>query len=282
MKKLMIVLVLMIAAFGCKKAFTPSLLNNNEHYLVIEGNIDGADSTFIRLSRTKNVDTLKTIVPELGAMLTIESSNNETISFTVKKPGIYVAPPFNIDASLKYRLRIKTSDSKEYISDYVPVKNAPAIDSVGFTANDRSVGVYINTHDNDNITRYYRWEFTETWQFHTPYISAWLAPKTPRPVSQQIHECFANDTSSSVIIGTTVKLANDIVFQSPITKIASNSEKIETKYSILVKQYALTADAYAFWQNLQNNTENLGSIFSVLPSQARTNFHCVSNANEIV
>jgi hypothetical protein len=64
--------------------------------------------------------------------------------------------------------------------------------------------------------------------------------------------------------------------------VPANSEKIETKYSILVKQYALTSEGYDFWDNLQKNTERLGSIFDVLPSQAQSNYHCVSNPSELV
>lgn len=282
MKKLQIVILLLITAFGCRKPFTPVLSADNKHYLVIEGTIDGADSTFFRLSRTKDVDTLKTIIPELGAAVTIESDANTTIPLAAIRPGIYAAPPFNLVATQKYRLHVRTSDGLEYESDYVMVKNSPAIDSVGFKANASGVGVYVNAHDNTNLTRYYRWEYTEAWQFHTQYISQYLAPTIGRPTDQQIYACYAADTSSNVVIATTKSLTNDVLFQSPITMVASNSEKVEKRYSIMVKQYALTPDAYAFWQNLQNNTEKLGSIFSVLPSEAPSNYHCVTNPGVLV
>jgi hypothetical protein len=85
-----------------------------------------------------------------------------------------------------------------------------------------------------------------------------------------------------VVIASTARLINDIVFNAPLTTIPSTSEKIETKYSILVKQYALTNEAYTFWDNLQKNTEKLGSIFDVLPSQTQSNFHCITNPSELV
>lgn len=283
MKKIQIVILLLVTAFGCRKPFTPVLSSaNTKHFLVIEGTIDGADSTFFRLSRTKDVDTLKTIIPELGAAVTIESDANTTIPLSPIRPGIYAAPPFGLVSSQKYRLHVKTSDGEEYESDYVVVKNSPVIDSVGFKANASGMNVYVNSHDASNLTRYYRWEYTEAWQFHTEYPSGWLSPAIGRPVDQEIYSCYAADTSSSVVIATTKSLNSDVVFQSPITSVASNSEKIETKYSIMVKQYALTPDAYAFWQNLQNNTEKLGSIFSVLPSEAPSNYHCISNPNLLV
>lgn len=283
MKKLAVIVFVLTAYFACKKPFTPDLgASNNSRYLVIEGVIDGADSTFIKLSRTKKVDTLRTIIAETGAIMTIESDANTTIPLVEIKTGTYAAPPFQLDAAHKYRLRIKTTDAKEYVSDFVQVKNSPPIDSVGFNAQSSGATIYVNSHDPSNSTRYYRWDYSEAWRFHAQYISAWLAEYVPRSVDKQIYYCFTGDTSSNVIIGSTTKLASDIVYQSAITSIPANSEKIELKYSILVKQYALTPDAYAFWQNLQSNTEKLGSIFSVLPSQSPTNFHCVTNPSETI
>jgi hypothetical protein len=73
-----------------------------------------------------------------------------------------------------------------------------------------------------------------------------------------------------------------VLYQSPIAFIPSTSEKIETEYSILLKEYALTADAYNFWSNLKTNSEQLGSIFDAQPSQINGNIHCITNPQEPV
>ena len=135
MKSLSVVVCIALLAFSCKKPFTPALdQSGNNRYLVVEGEITGSDSTFIKLSRTKKIDTSKTILPETNALVTIESDANVAIPLTEGTPGTYAAPPFNLDVAHNYRLRIKTSDAKEYVSDYVPVKNSPPIDSIGFVA----------------------------------------------------------------------------------------------------------------------------------------------------
>lgn len=278
---------MLILTQGCKKPFTPSVsISDNNRFLVIEGTITGNDSTFIKLSRTKKVDTLRTIYPESGAQVTVESDANNIYPLIEETTGTYACAPLNIDISHKYRLRIKTSDGKEYLSDFVTVKNAPPIDSVGFVPRATGVQLYINTHDDANNTRYYRWDYTETWQFHSKYASGYYSNGVDsiigRQVSRQVYNCFGNDTSSSVMIASTLRLTKDIVYQAPLTVISPSSEKIETKYSILVRQYALTSDAYAFWENMQKNTEKLGSIFDVLPSQAQSNFHCITNPAELV
>lgn len=61
-----------------------------------------------------------------------------------------------------------------------------------------------------------------------------------------------------------------------------DAEKIGVKYSIQVKQYALTEDAYNYWTLLKKNTEQLGSIFDSQPSASIGNIHCVNNPTEIV
>lgn len=274
---------LVLLMWSCKKPFTPpGNISSDNRYLVIEGVISMNDSTFIRLSRTKKVDTFKTVIPELHAQINIESNASASYPLTEISNGVYSSPPLNLDTAHQYRLRIKTSDGKEYVSDFVPVKNAPAIDSIGFIAQAQGVQLYVNSHNNANTTRYYRWEYQETWQFHSMYASSYRNDTHARLVSDQKYSCFASDTSGNILLASTTKLATDVIYQSPLTLIPANSEKIESKYSILVKEYALTSDAYDFWQNLQKNTEKIGSIFDVLPSEVQGNFHCLSNPNETV
>jgi hypothetical protein len=282
------ILCIALLATGCRKAFTPHAISSaNNRYLVIEGIVNsGADSTLIKIGRTQRIDTIHTIQPEANAVVSVESDANGIYKLTEKVLGTYVAVALNLDPAHKYRLRIKTSSNKEYVSDFVAVKNAPPVDSVGFVARPSGVHIYVNSHDDKNATQYYRWEYSETWQFHAKYVSANVSNHIDsirgRHANEKVHDCFGHDTSSNIIIASTTKLAKDIIYQAPVTTVSPTSEKIETKYSVLVKQYALTEDAYAFWQNLQNNTEKLGSIFDVLPTDNQTNFHCLTNPNELV
>jgi hypothetical protein len=57
---------------------------------------------------------------------------------------------------------------------------------------------------------------------------------------------------------------------------------ISVRYSIQVKQYVLTADAYTYWSNLQKNTEQIGSIFSPQPFADKGNVHNVADTSEQV
>ena len=268
-----LLVVLLIAA--CKKPFNPTgALGSTNKYLVIDGVVNaGSDSTFIKLSRTMNFDTASKPFSETKAQVTVEGDGNTSYLLTEATPGTYSAAGLNLDISHKYRVRIKTSNNEEYLSDFVAVKNAPPVDSVGFKDQNGGVQIYVNTHDGSNATRYYRWEFNEDWQFHS-YYHADIAVDT--------YHCFDKDVSNSILIGTSANLTADVIYQAQIANIPLTSEKIETKYSILVRQYALTSDAYSFWDNLKKNNTGLGTIFDPQPSLNQTNYHCITNPAETV
>jgi len=286
LKSYKIFYLLLFALLCCRKPYNPPAVKNNNNYLVVEGVINtGTDSTSFKLSRTINLSAGIAANPETGAMVTVESNANTSYPLTETKPGYYTSAGLNLDMTKQYRLQITTTDNQQYLSDFVAVKPTPPIDSVGYIVQSNGIQLYVNTHDPNNNTHYYRWDYTETWNFHAQYETAFITNgKTLqlRTPAQQIFTCFANDTASTITLGSTAKLSKDIVLQQPITQVVSTSEKIETKYSILVRQYALTNDAYSWWTFLKKNTEQLGSIFDAQPSTVRGNIHCTTNPSEPV
>ena len=285
MKKSKEVLVLILSVMGCRKPYTPPASSTAGSYLVVEGVINaGADSTFIKLSQTVSLSDSVTANPVLHATLTVESDQNAIYPLTETSNGFYAAKGLNLDNTRKYRLRIQTNGD-QYLSDFAPVVNAPAIDTITYHIQSNGVQLFASTHDPKNNTHYYRWSYNETWIFHSRYRSFFISngdTVLSRDSTRQIYKCWSSDTSSTVILASSVKLSQDVISNIPITFVASTSEKFVDKYSILVKQYALTADAYNFWTNLKKNTEQLGSIFDAEPSQINGNIHDVTNPSKPV
>lgn len=280
---LAILLTLLIAA-ACKTPYTPAPTTAVTNYLVVEGLINISDSTYIKLSRTVNISSSTTTKPELKATVTIESNAGNSYALTELGSGTYAAPPLNLSAANQYRLRIKTANGSQYVSDFNATMVSPPIDSVSWLAT-TDLKIYVSTHDPKNATRYYRWDYTEEWEFHSNYDSYWLSDGhviSQRTQAQHIWECYTGDASTNITVGTSAQLSQDVINQQLINTIAPDAEKIGFKYSILVKQYALTQDAYNYWTLLKKNTEQLGSIFDSQPSASIGNLHCVNNPAEPV
>ncbi len=281
--------MVMVPFMGCRKPYNPPAIGGNGSYLVVEGVINsGTDSTTIKLSRTVNISSANTVTPVLGAIVTVVSDQGVTFPLTEVTNGNYVSAGLNLDNSHAYRLNIVTPNNKQYQSDLAPVKITPPIDSLGYnivTLPGVGIQIYANTHDPDNNTHYYRWDYSENWAFHSKYISYWISNGSMlvvRQLAQQISTCYTSDVSSDIVLASSAKLQQDVLYQAPIAFIPSTSEKLESEYSILLREYALTADAFNFWTSLKKNTEQLGSIFDAQPSQLEGNIHCVTNPAEPV
>jgi len=53
-------------------------------------------------------------------------------------------------------------------------------------------------------------------------------------------------------------------------------------YSIEVTQYALTPEAFTYWELLKKNTEQLGSIFDASPSSSLTNIAAINSKDLVI
>ena len=118
MKKQGILILAIFIFAGCRKPYDPPAIVAPHSYLVVEGVINpGPDSTIIKLSRTVNLSGKNSLNPLTGAILTVESDQNSTYPLTEGRQGRYFSPGLNLDISKKYRLRIKTADNQQYLSE---------------------------------------------------------------------------------------------------------------------------------------------------------------------
>lgn len=270
----------------CKKPYLPPAVSSSNSYLVVEGVINsGNDSTFIKLSRTVKIENGDTTNTERGATVSVESAGGTSYALTETKPGLYAAAPLNLDGTKTYRLKIRTKNGNQYLSDAVEVKPTPPIDKVNYVVKNDGLQLNVSAHDATEKTHYYRWDYEEDWRFHSKYKSGFKVLNdsvVPRTVADEVYYCFGNHKSNTITIASSTKLAQDVIADAPLTNIPSSSQKISMRYSILVKQYALTREAYGFYENMKKNTEQLGSIFDALPSELTGNIHNVNNPTEPV
>ncbi len=281
-----LLLIITAALAACKKQIRPAVISSPTNYLVVQGNISMGDSTIIYLSRTVKIYDSVASTPELNAKVSVESSIGSSYPLTAKGNGTYICAPINLSPAATYRVKIITGSGSQYASDFVAVKNSPPIDSVNAAIGSNGLNININTHDDAANTHYYRWDYTETYIIRMEYYSNYMQVNHDtiflRPADQQIYQCWVSDTSSNIVLGSSTKLAKDIISDQSILLLPSTSEKLHIRYSILVKQYALTADAYNYFTLLKKNTEQLGSIFDAQPSSLTGNIHSITNPQEPV
>jgi hypothetical protein len=293
-QKYLIITGILLSMVMCRKPYEPPAIKASNHFLAIDGfiNTGAFSSTSITLSRSLNLLDSVPNIPELNALVMIQTPNGA--SFTLADTGnngTYVSPPLSLDPNQKYLVSVTTSDGNKYLSDPVTPKASPPIDSLTWelqddaSAGSETLNIFVNAHDPTNNTRYYRWDYEETWQHQSVMETFWGTKDGlvyPIDPSESTFNCWTNGHSNSIILGSTISLSDDVISHVQVANFLKNDPKMDVEYSLLLKQYPLDFDAYKYWLTVQKNSQSLGGLFDIQPSQIRGNFHCITNPGDPV
>ncbi|WP_207431053.1 DUF4249 domain-containing protein [Sabulibacter ruber] len=273
---------------SCREPFTPELEPSEANMLVVEGYINlGQDAvTTIKLSRVQPVTKQTWEQRERGATLMIEQEGGSTYPLQEDSAGVYVSDPLNLPVQANYRLRIQTKDGRKYSSALVSGKESPAIDNIIWKWDPDGLGIYANSKDTQGNTQYYQWTYEETWEIHSPYWSKLVYRDRsmhvrPYEESAKMFICWGSAKEKDILIGSSANFSKDTI-SFPVTKMPHRSAKTKVRYSILVKQHALSKQEFEFLEAMKKNTSNLGSFFDPQPSELTGNIASEANPEEIV
>ena len=145
----------------------------------------------------------------------------------------------------------------------------------------------MSARDVTNKTRYYRWNYEETWEFTSAFRTTleYIGDAKTGTVKENLslislYRCWRSANSTLIDLASTTRLSADVVKQQLITRLPSTSKKLKYRYSILLKQYAQSQEEYEYWQLLKKNTQDIGSLYGTLPVQLTGNVHATTGAGQ--
>jgi hypothetical protein len=277
---------------ACREAYDPVLENDVPSYLVVEGMINANGVTTIELGRTIHYAEKMVRQFELGAQVEIEGDNSTRFPLTDQGKGLYTSDNQVLARDRKYRLKIKTAAGKEYLSAFVVV-NVSAPVTATWTQDEAGVKVMANTVD---VTKqaYYHWVTEETWEIISPLPTTYMIVRNPANALQistkeresddilKAKRCWATLRSGNILTASAAGFSGGIISGLPLAAIPNGSDKLVTRYSMFVTQYAISREAFEFFELMKKNTETMGSLFDPNPTQIRGNISNTSDPKEIV
>jgi hypothetical protein len=279
-----LILIVLILTGGCISKFIPEI-TEDQNILVVDGLItDQCNLNTIKLSTSSPLGKRSEARPLSGCEVTLTDDIGSNVVLSEAIAGSYVTPSaFQGEVGRLYTLHVKTNSSFRNLSFKslpMEMKATPPIDSVYYvkqvqaTWEDGSPAsegcqIFMDTHDPENSTKFWRWDFTETWDIRIPYY-------VPN------NHCWVTANSDKILIKNTSALGKDIIIRQPINLISYTSDRLRERYSILVNQYSLSDEEFSYWDKLQNITQNVGSLYDMTPSSIPSNVFCVENPGEKV
>ncbi|WP_298136847.1 DUF4249 domain-containing protein [Flavobacterium sp.] len=255
----------------------PLKSNTFEDVIVIQATITN-EMKFqeVRVQRTYKFENAVPVIENNATVFIIDEQGDE-ISFH-QDDDIYKSDiEFQALPSKQYELHVITENGREYVSTKQILTTESPIQSINANAvtsqiNGRGVEITVNSFDPSNTSKYYRYEYEETYKviapkwrvnnlyYNTTTLSFFVLPDR----NINLRTCYGFQKSKKIIQTTTSGLNEDRVVDFPVHFVSNQNYRIKHRYSILVKQYVQNLEAYNFYKTL-NTMSSEGNILS--PSQ---------------
>jgi hypothetical protein len=284
--RLLIILVLIILAGNCITPFTPDT-EEEKVMLVVKGIItDQYGINTVKLTTSVPLEKKNIEKPYRGCTVTISDDLGNTCLLSENQPGEYITDPeqFQGIAGRRYKLRIENNKPGDqnhvYESSFIEMVQVPQIDSIYYEKVDidthfgiiNGCQIYVDTHDPLNRCRNFRWEFSETWEFHLP--------EEYNMVEHRI--CWLTENSEIINVKSTSLLEENRITRYPLYYIPPKSDRFQVKYSILVTQYSIDEQEYDYWSKVKNIVQEVGTLYDVTPASIAGNIYCTDDSTETV
>lgn len=297
-KKSYLFLLVLLTFICCVETFEYKTITY-ESVLVVEASITSENKKQrIKLSSTIKIENSE-IIPESNAVIEIVDDLNNVFSFTEDSPGNYISDiSFNAKKDVSYQLKIRTQDNKIYISKNQKITGDSPLQKLTVKAKtnieqdiiSEGIEIYAESYDSERKSNYYRYEYEETFKIIAPLwvpqeleIVSNVPPYKVKVVNKKEEKrtCYKTNISDEIIQTETFSLTEDRVL-FPVKYIQKSDFTIKHRYSILVKQFIQTREAYSFYKTLGrlSSSESLFSQFQ--PGTLVGNIHSVENPDENV
>ncbi len=276
--------------FGCTEPYVLQT-SNFEEALVIEATLTNEfKKQQIKLSKTYRLEENGPVFVE-NADVTVEDDLGNVYNF-VEGDEIYESEnEFEAVVGRKYNLKI-VANGKVYTSTPENLTQINPINTV--EVNDRTIDnvrgaeIKVKAFDPTNSSKYYRYEFEETYKIVAPQWRPYTVTINPTttelifsPRTYEAKTCYSTVKSNELLLHSTSNLSEDRVDHT-VRFIPINNPIITHRYSILVKQYVQNLESYTYYKTLKTISGTDGILSQNQPGFFSGNITCLTNPNEKV
>ena len=293
-KNTLIFLLLCFINISCTEQYVLQS-NNYDEALVVEATITNEfKHQEIKISRTFRFEDNGPKL-EVGAQVYINDNNNNIYRFEENNGKYISTTEFQAEQGNVYRLTIMTNDGKTYESSsetLTPVNEMQSVLPIVETINKkRGVAIVVSSFDPNNTSKYYRYEYEETYKIIAPNWDdekTILAPYEPGDLHQGIliiprvgetQTCYSTKISDEIILTTTNGLSEDRI-DYVLRFLDSDNPIISHRYSILVRQYIQNLASFTYYKTLKELSSSESILSPNQPGFFYGNLKSVENPNE--
>lgn len=297
--RLFLVLVFHLLVSGCIERYFPDEEEVQVGTLVVSAHLTSEQGVqTVSLSRSTTLE-FPSFDPVTDCYVEVEQEDGSSVLFDEQKPGIYeaVMNDSQLVTGHAYRLNIITPKGKRYQSSFETLHPAVGIDSLYYKTElrpsadpaitEEGIRFYIDFEISRDSARYLRWQLVETWEKHNPnYMSTRMydVDRRTKPIPDSISNriCWITIEIPEIHTRDLGGVAGELYRAMPLNYVSTETQRLHHRYSMLVRQYSLGAEAFWYWDELGKNIQSKGTLFDTQPSLTPSNVCNVEDEEELV
>lgn len=293
MRRILSFAALLAAAVSCIYPFDAQLPSEVAERLVIDGDIIIGDMTRIKVSYLQPIGSDRVASGGSIASVSVEGDINGVMEGRYAGGSTYEVDTRNAGVSSRFRLNVRLFENgKEYTTGWLKAHEAPSNPTLKYVVDEDDVHVLLSLDGNGE--EYYRFDYDETWEFHSDFIPTHMYDFSPEKAKYPLVEipddidpmanyyCWSSFSSREPGLVSSTALDEDRLSGVEVRSISREDRKISVVYYVDVAVRAMSRDGYDYLHTLEVNSNNAGSLFSPVPSDVRGNIRCVADTNEVV
>jgi len=299
-------LALLLLSAGCIDEVAVETLDpvrfSLEDVLVVDARITNESKRQrIVLSRPSMLSADSAYAGVSGAAVTISSSGGDTFNFDEMEPGLYLSTGiFAALEDVEYTLEIELANGQQYLSQ--PAFRGPesSIDRIYAQRELSNLGVegisiYVDSSNPDPRADRYRYEYEETYKIIAPNWTAsefeilsdgseiGVFPDVRLvPRAQEERVCYNTVASTEILLSNGLETEAGELRGNLIRFLGNDNPVISHRYSILVKQYLQSPEAFSFYTSLRNFSSSDNVFNQIQPGLLEGNIGAVNDPDAIV
>lgn len=279
MKKCFAFAAAALLAVSCIYSYTPDLDGDVKKTIVVDGEILVGGVSVIRLNYlTPLGQSGANILYPHGRAWVEDEDGNRFVPPTSALSEYIEIPTQNAVPGRSYRAVIEV-DGNTYTSEWLQAASAPVIGDIRFEANESDVTVFVDVDAGNSQSGYIGFSYEETWEFHSDFIPEYLVDPNTWGFSTlrstwPFYWCYRTVSSPERILLNYSSLDGTLIRRFPLTSFSRTDSRNHKRYSILVKAYALSQDAFLHIKQVQDMSDVGGDLFTPDPGILGTNLIC--------
>lgn len=289
---------LAIMGFACVSPYEAEIEDEPRLISIEASLIKGEEEQRVLVSTTASLD-YPVFFPVRGCEVSLLDEFDNTYSYGEVSGGIYKAsiPDEELVFGRYYKLRVISAEGIVYESDYEILNPGIEVDSLYYEIEDKVDNIsgeaysglqfYLDVKAEDDESRYFRWRIDETYEYESfapisyYYLDETHVPNYPAD-EWEFFTCWKEGEISGLFQSSTMNLTQNEKKRIYLNYVSARTERLRIKYSLLVRQYTLSENAYEYFEQNRLAIEEGDGLYTRQPRQPITNFMNVEDDTERV